>query len=164
MTNEIASNQQEAAQEIKEIKKQMKEEIDGVKTLVVSESRNCNETTLEDVVNMVKVIAVNQQENAKEIRDLKRLLVSGSVKTNETSLDTVVKEIKDDVKEVKRLLTSNQTDCDYVTPQSTNVTSQTTNATMEPTSPLDNVTAKPSKEALVSALVCELLYLAALPM
>ena len=136
MTNEIASNQQEAAQEIKEIKKQMKEEIDGVKTLVVSESRNCNETTLEDVVNMVKVIAVNQQENAKEIRDLKRLFESGSDKTNDTSLDAVVKEMKDEIKEVKRLLTSNQTDCETVKPQ--------------PTDP-------PSKEAFVSALDCEYL-------
>ena len=76
----------------------MKEEINGVKTLVASGSRNCNETTLDEVANMVKAIALNQQENAKEIRDLKRLLVSGSVKTNETSLETVVKEIKDEVK------------------------------------------------------------------
>ena len=133
MTNEIASSQQETAQEIKEIKKQMKEEINGVKTLVASGSRNCNETTLDEVANMVKAIALNQQENAKEIRDLKRLLVSASIETNVTSLETVVMEIRDDVKEVKRLLdASNQTNCDYAT-------------------------VKPSKEALVAALVCEYL-------
>ena len=162
MVKIVAANQQETAQEIKEIKTQ----INGVKTLVVSESADSNETTLYEVLNMVKVIALNQQENAKEIRDLKRLLVSGSDKTNDTSLETVVKEIKDEVKtllasgcdetndtrldavvkevkEVKRLLTSHDKDCETVTAQ--------------PNNPLDYVTVDPSKQALVSALVCEYL-------
>jgi len=176
----IESNQQETTQEIKEVKKQLKEEINGVKTLVVglSESADSNETTLEEVVNMVKVIALNQQENAKEIRDLKRLLVSVSVKTNETSLETVVKEIKDEVKtllaagcdetndtrledvvnevkEVKRLLTSNDKDCETVRPQTSNLTTQPTDVTA-----LD--IEDPSKQALVSALLCEYLVMVAL--
>ena len=139
-------------------------------------------------MNMVKVIALNQQENAKKIRDLKRLLVSVSVKTNETSLETVVKEIKDEfktlmaagcddtndtrledvvkeikdeVKEVKRLLTSNDKDCETVRPQTSNLTTQPTDVTAQPTpqptSALDYVTVNASKEALVAALVCEYL-------
>jgi len=118
-------------------------------------------TTLEEVVNMVKVIALNQQENAKEIRDLKRLFESGNTKTNETSLDAVVKEMKDEIKEVKRLLTSNDKDCETVRPQTSNLTTQPTDVTAQPTpqptSALDYVTVNASKEALVAALVCEYL-------
>ena len=108
-------------------------------------------------MNMVKVIALNQQENAKEIRDLKRMFESGSVKANETSLETVVKEMKDEIKEVKGLLTSNGKDCETVRPQTTSVTTQPTDVTAQPTSALDYVTEDPSKEALVAALVCEYL-------
>ena len=96
----------------------------------VDETMTCSSSTLEEVVNMVTVIASNQQDNAEEmrdeIRDVKTLLVSGSENTNETRLEDVVKEIKD----VKKLLTSNPTDC---------------------------VTTEPSKQALVKALVCEYL-------
>jgi len=63
---------------------------------------------------------------------------------------------------VKRLLdASNQTDCENVTPQPTNLTTQSTDATVQPTpqptSALDYVTEQPSKQALVSALICEYL-------
>ena len=70
----------------------------------VDETMTCGLSTLEDVVLMVKVIASNQQENAKKMRD--------------------------EMRDVKQLLTSNPTEC---------------------------VTAEPSKQALVSALVCEYL-------
>jgi len=73
---------------------------------MVDETMTCGSSTLEEVVNMVTVIASNQQDNAEEIRDeirdVKTLLVSGSGKTNETRLEDVVKEIKD----VKTLLMS----------------------------------------------------------
>ena len=96
----------------------------------VDETMTCSSSTLEEVVNMVTVIASNQKENADEmkdeIRDMKTLLVSGSEKTNETRLEDVVKEIRD----MKKLLTSN---------------------------PIDSVTTEPSKQVLVSALVCEYL-------
>jgi len=70
----------------------------------VDETMTCGSSTLEDVVNMVTVIASNQQDNAEEIRD--------------------------EIRDVKQLLTSN---------------------------PTDHVTTEPSKQALVSALVCEYL-------
>ena len=63
----------------------------------VDETMTCSSSTLEEVVNMVTVIASNQKENADEmkdeIRDMKTLLVSGSEKTNETRLEDVVKEL-----------------------------------------------------------------------
>ena len=59
----------------------------------VDETMTCSSSTLEDVVNMVRVIASNQQENAKEVSDLKRMLGAGSVETNETRLEDVVKAV-----------------------------------------------------------------------
>ena len=76
-------------------------EIKDVKTLLDSE--RTNDTTLEEVVNMVKIIASNQQENA---RDLKRLLESGSRDSNDTGLEHTVKEMKDELVDVKKLLAS----------------------------------------------------------
>ena len=150
----IASNQQQNA---REIRGQIINEVRDVKETIASgceeksEDGETNETRLEEVVNMVKVIASIQQENAKEISGLKRLLESGSVEVNETRLEEVVREIRDEieskidllrdkVEEVKRLLSSNTTDCECVT-----------------ANPRENVTSQPSKQALVSALVCEYL-------
>ena len=79
-------------------------EIKDVKTLLDSE--RTNDTTLEEVVNMVKIIASNQQENARDIRDLKRLLESGSRDSNDTGLEHTVKEMKDELVDVKKLLAS----------------------------------------------------------
>jgi len=82
--------------------------IKDVKTLLVPGSRETNDTRLEDVVNMVKVIASNQQQNAQEIRDyMKRLLVSERLESNETSrLEEVANDIKDEIKDIKTLLVS----------------------------------------------------------
>jgi len=92
-------------------------------------------------MNMVKIVASNQQQHAQkikqindEIKSLKTLLVSGSVETNDTRLEEVVQEIKDkidnemdllrdEVKNVKRLLPF--------------------------------VTLEPSKQSLVFELICE---------
>jgi len=112
-------------------------EIKDVKTLVASGSGQTNATTLDEVVNMVKVIASDQQETAREMRDLKRLLVSGD--GNETRLEKIVAEIREEVEDVKRILTSNAKECENVRPQTTDVTVQ------------------PSKPALLSALRCECL-------
>jgi len=60
--------------------------IEDLKTLLESGSDKTNETTLAEVVNMVRIIASNQRENAKQIGEVKRLLVSGSTESNETSL------------------------------------------------------------------------------
>ena len=165
MVTVIASNQKENA-------KKTRDEIRDVKTLLVSGSGETNETRLEDVVKEIEdmktlLVSGNGETNETrledvvkeikgeikdEIKDVKTLLVSGSGETNETTLEDVVKEIKDvkthlvsgsgetnetrleyvvkEIKDVKKLLTSNPTDC---------------------------VTTEPSKQALVSALVCEYL-------
>jgi len=73
----------------------------------VDETMACSSSTLEEVMNMVKIIVSNQQQNAKEINDL-----------------------KDEIRDVKRLLSSNTTDCKT----------------------------QSSTQALVSALVCEYMF------
>ena len=101
----------------------------------IDETMTCSASTLEEVVNMVKIVASNQQQRIQgmknEIKDVKTLLVSGIVKTNETCglevlvsgivktnetcglEDTVKDEIKNetellsnDIKDVKALLAS----------------------------------------------------------
>ena len=61
----------------------------------VDETMTCSSSTLEDVVNMVTVIASNQQENAKEIKD---------------EIKDDIDLLRDEVRDVKRLL-------EYVTRQ-----------------------------------------------
>ena len=74
--------------------------INHVKTLLASGCRETNDTGLEDVANMIKVIASNQQQNAQEIRDMKRLLVSERLESNETTrLEEVANDIKEDIKD-----------------------------------------------------------------
>jgi len=52
------------------------------------ETMPCSASTVEEVVNMVKIVSSNQQQHVHEmkdeIKDVKTLLVSGIVKTNET--------------------------------------------------------------------------------
>jgi len=54
---------------------------------IVDKNSPCNYSTLEDVANMVKMIALNQQASALEIRDVKRLLAAGSGEKNNTNGD-----------------------------------------------------------------------------
>jgi len=76
----------------------------------IDETTSCGDSTLDEAVNMVKIVASNQQENAQEIKeefkDVKRLLVLGSAQTNETSLEAVVKEMKDEIKNETGLLSN----------------------------------------------------------
>ena len=63
-------------------------------------------STVDKVFNMVKVVASNQQQHAKEIKNevkgVKTLLTSGAVQMNETRLEELVKEMKDEMEEVVR--------------------------------------------------------------
>ena len=101
----------------------------------IDETMTCSASTLEEVVNMVKIVASNQQRNAQEIkeeitdkvRDVKNTIASSCEHTNETSrVEDIVREIKDEI----RLLVTNPIKIEL--------------AALEP-----------SKQALVSALVCE---------
>ena len=119
----------------------------------VDETMTCGASTLEEVVSVVKTIESNQQETAK---DMKTLLGSGSVDKNETCrLEDVVKEIKD----VKSLLGSGSVE--------KNETCRLEDAVKEIKEEIRLLAAnqmkielgawEPSKQALVSALVCECL-------
>jgi len=101
----------------------------------VDETVTCSASTFEEVANdMVRLIASNQQEKAEEIKDdikdVKTLLQSESCKTNDTRLEEIAKEIKDEIRNVKQLLAPRPIKCDA---------------------------GSLSKQALVSALVCEYL-------
>jgi len=66
----------------------------------------CSYSTLEEIMNMVKITASNQRQNAvemkREIKDeikaVKHLIATGIKDTNETRLKDAVKEIQDEVK------------------------------------------------------------------
>jgi len=121
------------------VEKQTRDEVRDIKRILVSESREANDTRLEEIVNMISVIASNQQammdkmqENVVEVRKLK----------NET--DRVRAEMED----MKRLVLSGPTECECATAKPTECS--TYPAVTTSTSPPE-----PSKQQLVSALVCE---------
>jgi len=91
----------------------------------IDETMTCSASTLENVMDMVKIVASNQQQHAQEIKDeitdkvndMKTLLTSQCQETIETRLKEVVQEIKDEidnemdvlrdeVQDVKRLLST----------------------------------------------------------
>ena len=97
---------------------------------VDNESSQCGSALLQEVANMVGVIASNQQEMK-----------------NET--DRVRAEIED----VKRLVLSRPTECECATVNPTECS--TYPAVTTSTSPPEQSTVQPSKQQLVSALICE---------
>jgi len=97
---------------------------------VDNESSQCGSALLQEVANMVSVIASNQQEMK-----------------NET--DRVRAEMED----VKRLVLSRPTECECATVNPTECS--TYPAVTTATSPPEHSTMQPSKQQLVSALVCE---------
>jgi len=127
----------------------------------------CSASTLEEVVDMVKIVASNQQQNAQEIKeeiedeikDVKTLLVSGSVETNDARLEDALKQIKEEIRDVKTLLTSES--------GATNETCRLEDDVKEIKDEIRLLAAnqikieldagEPSKQAIISALVCEYL-------
>jgi len=115
----------------------------------IDKSMTCSLSTLEELMNMAKIVASNQRENAKDVqqikeeikneirdqtRDVKNVISSEREETNETRLDEVARELKKEIREqtevVKQLLVP---------------------------FPIELNAGEPSKQALVSALVCEYL-------
>jgi len=89
----------------------------------------CSASTFEEVANdMVKLIASNQQEKAEEIKDdIKDVKTLLESESGQTN-DTRLEEIVKEIKDVKQLLIPRPNEC---------------------------YAGSPSKQALVSALVCE---------
>jgi len=132
-----------------------------------------NETiTLEEVANMVKIIATNQQENAKAIKEeikneikddigsVKKMIASGCEKTNETGLVDVlnmeIKATKKEIKDLKTLLVSGSGDTNETRLEDVVKEIKDLKKLIAPTS-IELDAGEPSKQALVSALVCEYL-------
>jgi len=118
------------------------------KPTVDDESSRRGSASLQEVANMVRVIASNQQEmkdgiqqNVVEMRKMKDEM------KNET--DRVRAEIED----VKRLVLSRPPECECATVKPTECSTYATATTS--TSPPQHSTVQPSKQQLVSALVCE---------
>jgi len=106
---------------------------------VDDESSQCGSASLQQVANMVRVLASNLQAMMDEMKKMK----------NET--DCVRAEIED----VKRLVLSRPTECECATVKPTECSTYPTATTS--TSPPQHSTVQPSKQQLVSALVCEYL-------
>ena len=117
------------------------------KPTVDDESSQRGSASLQEVANMVRVIASNQQEmkdriqeNVVEMRKMKDEMKNES--------DRVTAEMED----VKRLVLSRPTECECATVQPTECSTYPTATTS--TSPPRHSKVQPS-EQLVSALVCE---------
>ena len=97
----------------------------------VDETITCSTSTFEEVANdMVKLIASNQQEKAEEIKDdIKDVKTLLESESGQTN-DTRLEEIVKEIKDVKQVLIPRPNEC---------------------------YAGSPSKQALVSALVCEYL-------
>ena len=118
------------------------------KPTVDDESSQRGSASLQEVANMVRVIASNQQEmkdgiqqNVVEMRKMKDEMKNES--------DRVTAEMED----VKRLVLSRPTECECATVKPTEYSTYPTATTS--TSPPEHSTVQPSKRQLVSALVCE---------
>jgi len=149
----------------------------------IEETMTCSASTLEEVMDMVKIVAANQQQNARktkeeirdEIRDVKKMIASGFEETNTTRLEKVVKEMKDEmknevdflihtrledvfneIKDVKALLESGSGDIDEMRLEDVVNEIKDLKKLIAPTS-IKLHAGEPSKQALVSALVCEYL-------
>jgi len=112
---------------------QTRDEIKDIKRILVSESRDANGTRLEEIVDIIRVIASNQQEmkdgmqeNVVEMRKMRDEMKNESDR------------VRAEMEEVKRLVLSRPTESEC--------------GTVKPT---ECSTVDPSKQQLISALVCE---------
>ena len=101
---------------------------------VDNDSSQCGSALLQQVANMVRVIASNQQAMMDEMK-------------NESD------RMRAEMADVKRLVLSRPTECECATVQPTDYS--TYPAVTTSTSPPDHSTVQPSKQQRVSALVCE---------
>jgi len=148
MVKIVASNQQENARKIKE---EIKDEIRDVKKMIASGFEETNTTRLEKVVKEMKDEMKNEVDLLSE--DMKTLLVSGSVQVNNTRLEDVFNEIKD----VKALLESGSGDINEMRLEDILKEIKDLKKVIASTS----IEVEPSKQALVSALLCEYLVMVA---
>jgi len=137
---------------------------------VDDESSQCDSASLQEVANMVSVIASNQQELKDKMKnETDRVLdvlenVVNAIKTIASNQQTTADELREVkrlnvlvLSQVKVLLASNQSACECVnstcpSPAAPVVVNSTDCITMSTTvSPPESL----SKQALVSALVCE---------
>jgi len=109
-------------------------------------------STVDEVFNMVKVVASNQKETAKEVKSevkklsndvkgVKTMMASGAVHMNETRMEALVREMKDDMEEVVQEIKdeiNNEMD-----------------ALRDEVKDVKRLLAQTPKQRLVSPLVCE---------
>ena len=127
---------------------------------VDDDSSQCDSASLQELANTVSVIGSNQQELEDEMKNETRHVLD--------VLENVVNAIKtiasnqqktaDELREMKRLLASNQSACECVnstcpSPAAPVVVVNSTDCITMPTTV--SPTESSSKQALVSALVCE---------
>jgi len=100
------------------------------------ETNSCSASSLEEVVNLVEIIASKPEDNAKEIKNQKE-----EMKMIASTQQQNAEEVKDNFKDVKDLLSGNST-----------VLAEIANMVRGTASNQENNKLEPSKQALVSAL------------
>ena len=120
----------------------------------VDETVTCSTSTFEEVANVVKLIASNQQEKAEEIKDhikdVKTLLESESSQNNGTTLEEIAKD-------VKTLLESESSQTNDTRLEEIAKEIKDVKQLLHTPRPIELDAGSPSKQALASALVCEYL-------
>ena len=134
---------------------QAREEIRDMVRILVSESREANGTRLEEMVNMISVIASNQQEMKDGMLEMKDEMRENVVEMRKMrdEMKNETDRVRAEMEEVKRLVLSRPTECECATVKPTEY--NTNPAVTTSTSPPLHGTVQPSKQQLVSALVCE---------
>ena len=134
---------------------QTREERRDMMRILVSESRDANGTRLEEMVNMISVIASNQQEmkdGMLEIKDEMRENVVEMRKMRD-EMKNESDRVRAEMEEVKRLVLPRPTESECATVKPTECS--TYPAVTTSTSPPQHSTVDPAKQQRVSALVCE---------
>ena len=117
---------------------------------VDDESSQCDSASLKQVENMVSVIASNQQEMKDRFQE--------NIVEMRKMMDEMKNEsdrVRAEMEDVKRLVLSRPTECECATVKPTEYSTYPSVTTS--TSPPEHSTVQPSKQQLVSALVCEYL-------
>jgi len=126
---------------------------------VDDESSQCGSASLQQVANMVSVIASNLQammDEMHEIKDQTQKNVVEMMKMRDEMMYEMKNEsdrVRAEMEDVKRLVLSRPTECEYATVKPTDYS--TYPAVTTSTSPPEHSAVQPSKQQLVSALVCE---------
>jgi len=115
----------------------------------IDETVTCSASRLEEVVTMVKIVASNQQQNAEEVKNE----IKDEIKQIKVE---ITDKVKDGIGDVKTLLMSGSGDTNQTRLEDVVREIKDLKKLIAPTL-IELDAGEPSKQALLSALVCEYL-------